>query len=378
MADLLSVPQGRFNLRRLPLRRREQLRAYDASDEYLLNYLSEVQLPSIGARVLIVNDSFGALTVALHGFMPSALSDSYLSQQATLINFSENALSIDGVRLMTSLELPEQSYDLIVIKSPKTLALLEYQLISLRSFMTPATRVITIGMVKNLSATVWRLLETIVGPTSTARAWKKSRLIFSELDDNISLPVNPYPVRYRLEGTNYTIVNHANVFSRDSLDIGTRFFIEHIGCFPNAETIIDLGCGNGIVGLLAAERNPNAVVHFVDESFMAIASARENFKLAFGESRLANFSVGDCLSDFTAESADVILCNPPFHQQNAVGDMIAAKMFRQAREVIKQGGKLLVIGNRHLGYHLELKKLFGNVLVIAANRKFVILQSMVE
>ncbi|MGD7034847.1 methyltransferase [Methylotuvimicrobium buryatense] len=378
MADVLSVPQGRFNLRRLPLRRRELLRAYDASDEYLLNYLSEAQLPSIGARVLIVNDSFGALTVALHGFKPSALSDSYLSQQATLMNFSENALSIDGVRLMTSLELPVQKYDLIVIKAPKTLALLEYQLISLRPFMTSATRIITAGMVKNLSANVWRLLETIVGTTSTAQAWKKSRLIFSEPDDNISLPVNPYPLSYRLEGTNYTIVNHANVFSRDSLDIGTRFFIEHIGCFPNAETIIDLGCGNGIVGLLAAERNPNAVVHFVDESFMAIASARENFKLAFGESRLANFSVGDCLSDFTAESADVILCNPPFHQQNAVGDMIAAKMFRQAREVIKRGGKLLVIGNRHLGYHLELKKLFGNVSVIAANRKFVILQSMVE
>ncbi|HBA67594.1 MAG TPA: 50S rRNA methyltransferase, partial [Methylococcaceae bacterium] len=377
MADVLSVPQGRFNLRRLPLRRRELLKAYDASDEYLLNYLSEVQLPTIGARVLIVNDSFGALTVALHGFKPSVLSDSYLSQQATLMNFSENALSIDGVRLMTSLELPVQKYDLILIKSPKTLALLEYQLISLRPFMTPATRIITTGMVKNLSATVWRLLETIVGPTNTAKAWKKSRLIFSEPDDNIPLPVNPYPIRYRLEGTNYTIVNHANVFSRDSLDIGTRFFIEHIGCFPNAETIIDLGCGNGIVGLLAAERNPNAVVHFVDESFMAIASALENFKLAFGESRLANFSVGDCLSDFTAKSADVILCNPPFHQQNAVGDMIAAKMFRQAREVIKQGGKLLVIGNRHLGYHLELKKLFGNVSVIAANRKFVILQSMV-
>lgn len=378
MADVLSVPQGRFNLRRLPLRRRELLRAYDASDEYLLNYLSEVQLPPVGARVLIVNDSFGALTVALHEFKPTALSDSYLSQQATLMNFSTNALSIDGVRLMTSLELPVQSYDLIVIKSPKTLALLEYQLITLRPFMTPATRIITAGMVKNLSTTVWRLLETIVGPTNSAKAWKKARLIFSLPDDKISLPVNPYPIHYRLEGMNYTIVNHANVFSRDSLDIGTRFFIEHIGRFPNAETIIDLGCGNGIVGLLAAERNPNAVVHFVDESFMAIASARESFKRAFGDSRLANFSVGDCLSDFTTESADVILCNPPFHQQNAVGDMIAAKMFRQAREVIKRGGELRVIGNRHLGYHLELKKLFGNVSVIAANRKFVILQSIVE
>lgn len=377
MTDVLSVPQGRFKLQRLPLRRRELLRAFDAADEYLLNYLSETQVPSSGARVLIVNDSFGALAVALHAFKPVALSDSYLSQQATRMNLSANALASDEIQLMTSLETPSESCDLLVIKAPKTLALLEHQLLVLRPLVTQTTRIIVAGMVKNLSPSVWQLLEKIVGPTRSSRAWKKARLIFCELEDTLPELVSPYPTRYRLNGTHYTIVNHANVFSRESLDIGTRFFIEHIGSFPDAETIIDLGCGNGIVGMLAAEHNPQATVHLVDESFMAIASARENFKLAFGDTRKATFTAGDCLSDFNAKSADVILCNPPFHQQNAVGDMIAVKMFRQAKNVLRSGGVLRVIGNRHLGYHLELKKIFGHVSVIAANRKFVILQSTV-
>lgn len=375
MVDLLSVPQGRFELRRLPLRKRELLRAFDAADEYILNYLHENGLPANGARLLIVNDSFGALAVALHAFNPTAMSDSFLSQEATRMNLSGNALSIDSVRLLTSLDKPDGAFDCIVIKSPKTMAMLEYQLIALRPFMTPATRIITAGMVKNLSPSVWYLLETIVGPTVSSRAWKKARLIFSEPDMTMPVPVNPYPVVYRLEGTDYTIVNHANIFSRDNLDIGTRFFLEHIGHYPNALNIIDLGCGNGIVGIIAAERNPDAVVHFVDESFMAIASATENFRRAFGDSRQASFRAGDCLFGFNAASADIVLCNPPFHQQNAVGDMIAAKMFRQARTVLKPGGELWVIGNRHLGYHLTLKKWFADVVLVDANSKFVILRA---
>lgn len=377
MADILSVPQGRFELRRLPLRQRELLKAFDAADEYLLNHLHESRLPADGTRLLIVNDAFGALAVALHEFDPSVMSDSFLSHEATRMNLSANALPIDRVRFLTSLDEPDagSGFDCILIKSPKTMALLEYQLIALRPFVRPSTRIITVGMVKNLNPSVWRLLDTIVGSTVSSRAWKKARLIFSEPDTAIPVPANPYPTVYKLEGTNYTIVNHANVFSRDSLDIGTRFFLEHIACYPNARNIVDLGCGNGVVGIIAAERNPDATVHFVDESFMAIASAKENFNRAFGGSRQASFRAGDCLSGFKAASADIILCNPPFHQQNAVGDMIAATMFRQAKTVLAPGGELWVIGNRHLGYHRTLKKWFSDVALVDANPKFVILRA---
>ena len=36
MDTLLCVPQGEFTLKRLPPRKRELLRAWDAADEYLL------------------------------------------------------------------------------------------------------------------------------------------------------------------------------------------------------------------------------------------------------------------------------------------------------------------------------------------------------
>jgi 16S rRNA (guanine1207-N2)-methyltransferase len=190
------------------------------------------------------------------------------------------------------------------------------------------------------------------------------------------LPVspNPYPVFYPLEHTEYIISNHANVFSRDSLDIGTRFFLQHLPVRQSACDIIDLGCGNGLVGVIAAERCPLATVHFVDESFMAVASARDNFHRAFGERREAIFRVGDGLMEEASESADLILCNPPFHQQNTVGDQIAVGLFKQSLRALRKGGELWVIGNRHLGYHNYLNRFFGAHTVIAVNQKFIIMK----
>ncbi|MGR9116655.1 MAG: methyltransferase [Gammaproteobacteria bacterium] len=376
MENLFSVPQGDFELNRLPSRRRELLRAWDAADEYLLNHLAESRWPDSSSRILIVNDSFGALAVALHVHKPLVWSDSYLSQEATRRNFAANALPPEDVGLLTSLDTPNGIFDLVLIKAPKTLALLEDELLRLRPHVGPTTKIIVAGMIKGLSSSVWRLLEKTLGPTSTSLAWKKARLIFVEPNCALTVPENPYPVEYRLEGTEFIIVNHANVFSRDSLDIGTRFFLAHLVQWPKAKDIIDLGCGNGVVGLIAARDNSEATLHFVDESFMAVASARENFRLAFDGERQATFRAGDCLTDFADGSADIVLCNPPFHQQAAVGDMIAQKMFKQAKNVLRAGGELWVIGNRHLGYHQTLGKLFGRVSLVASNAKFVIFKAV--
>ncbi len=373
------VAQGTFELNRLPKRPRELLLAWDAADEYLLNTFAEqliqVDAASTVVRVLIVNDSFGALAVALSAYRPCVVSDSYLSQQATRQNLAANHLPEHSVNLLTSLDPLEGVFDIVLIKVPKTLALLEDQLIRLRPHLTLATKIILAGMIKTMPPSVWKLLERLVGPTTTSLAKKKARLIFATLEPELMVAANPYPVCYRLENTEYLISNHANVFSRDSLDIGTRFFLQHLPVRQDACDIFDLGCGNGLVGLIAAERCPSAVVHFIDESFMAVASARDNFNRAFTGQRQATFCVGDGLMDVVSNSADLILCNPPFHQQNTIGDQIAVSLFKQSLRVLRKGGEIWVIGNRHLGYQNYLDRLFGAHTVIAVNSKFIIMKA---
>ena len=371
MATVLQVPQGQFELQRLPQRKNEVLRAWDAADEYLLNYVAEKGLLRVPRRLLILNDSFGALSVALHHANPTAISDSWLSQQSTQHNFSANNLSVENVSLLNSLDWPDQHFDVVLIKVPKTLAMLEDQLIRLQPLLSFDTTVIASGMVKAMSSSVWKLLDKYLGETTPSLAKKKARLIFVSLRANKVEFSQCYPSVYQLENTDYQIVNHANVFSRQSLDIGTRFLLEHLPKSTEAKHIVDLGCGNGVVGLLLARDNPQASLSFVDESYMAIASAKENFYRVFPE-REAKFFVADGLTQFKEDSVDLIVCNPPFHQQNTVGNHIALTLFKESYRVLLSGGELIVIGNRHLGYHVDLKRLFKQCDEIASNKRFII------
>ena len=369
------TPFGSYQLQRLPARRRELLRAWDAADDYLLQQLAGLGTAASDASILIMNDSFGALATALHDYPLWSVSDSVLAQEATRNNYRLNALPGDKLHLRTSLEIPKDPPDVVLIKVPKTLALLEYQLLRLRPLLREKTRILVAGMMKAMPAAVWKLLESLVGETMTFPGRKKAKLIQVRLDPDLATPANLYPTVYTLENSGYRIINHANVFSREKLDIGTRFFLAQLPRFPDGAEIIDLGCGNGVLALMVLHNNPRVRVHCVDESFMAVASAQATLQTAFGNDVVASFHEAADLSAFSQDSIDVVLCNPPFHQQQVVGDQIAQGMFRDARRVLRPQGELWVVGNRHLGYHKTLKRLFGNLNVVASNRKFVILRA---
>ncbi len=370
----MQVPQGNFQLLRFPVEKNEALRAWDAADEYLLKDMANKVTALNNPRILIINDSFGALAVALHTFKPCAVSDSYLSQQATAENLALNQIAQDEVTLFNSLELPSGLFDFILIKAPKTLAFLDDILLRLQANFKPETQVILAGMVKNMPPSTWQILDRLVGQTRPSKAVKKARLIYTRPDLQRKIPENPYPVCYQLENTDLQICNHANVFSHQRLDIGTRFFLQHLPQNDQYQQVVDLGCGNGVVGLMFATKNPQAYIHFIDESFMAVASARQNFRHTFTD-RNASFESADALTAFKANSIDLVLCNPPFHQQNTIGNHIALRMFKQARIVLRQRGELWVIGNRHLAYQLSLKKYFSTVERVVSNTKFTIVKA---
>jgi 16S rRNA (guanine1207-N2)-methyltransferase len=165
------------------------------------------------------------------------------------------------------------------------------------------------------------------------------------------------------------------VFCADRLDIGTRFFLGHLPETRGARRVVDLGCGNGVVGTAVALADPQAEVLFVDESFQAVASAEATYR-ANGVPGHAEFRVGDGLAGVASDSVDIVLNNPPFHSHQATTDATAWRMFSGARRVLRPGGELWVVGNRHLGYHVKLRRLFGNGEVVASDRKFVVLRAV--
>ncbi len=382
--NILDVPsgllpaqlKGQFKLNRYPVRKQENLRAWDAADEYILQYLAEQQVPVEHMRVLILNDAFGGLSIPLSFCHPDSVTDSYISQRAVECNAELNQVDQSTIHQFNSQQPLPRKYDLVLIKIPRSLAMLEYQLQMIRSYCTAETVITGAAMSKHIHRSTLDCFERCIGETSTSLARKKARLVFSQYNDALEVSRSRYPDSYVLDSNNERYINHANVFSREKLDIGSRFLLQHIPRSDQYMNITDLACGNGVIGIAAARANPQAHLNFVDESYMAVESARLNVQNLLGEATGYNFLVTDCLHGIEDDSQDLILNNPPFHQQHAVGDFIAWQMFKESLDKLKKGGELVIVGNRHLAYHIKLKRLFGNCTLLNSNKKFVILKAV--
>lgn len=372
---VFDTPFARLeDLQREPEHRGETLQAFDAADEYLLNALSGQNLPS-SSRILILNDSFGALACALsRHFAVVSSGDSHLAHQALLKNLQRHpSPTTERVQFVPSSQEWQGPFDRVLIRIPKTLALLEEQLIRLQGHLAEGAQVLAGSMIKHLPQGAGVLLERYIGPVQASLAVKKARLL--QVQPSVKTQaVSPYPSLYQLEQPNITLRNHANLFSREGLDIGTRAFLPHLPQTSGPQQVADLGCGNGVLGICYALRNPEAKLILVDESYMAVQSAQENW-LSICGNRPVDIFAADGLSTLVPQSVDRVLCNPPFHQQQVVGDFLAWRMFQQAHRTLKKGGDLWIVGNRHLGYHVKLRKLFSRVEQVAATAKFVVLRA---
>ncbi|NYS21187.1 methyltransferase [Streptomyces sp. SJ1-7] len=379
----LTTSQGTFELARFPEHPSDPFRAWDAADEYLLRQLTD---PGTGpvdltGTVAVVGDRWGALATALAAHRPVQISDSYLARRATQANLERNGLDPEAVTLLSSRDTPPDRIDVLLVRVPKSLAFLEDQLQRIAPALHAGTVVIGTGMVKEIHTSTLKLFERIVGPTRTSLAVRKARLIFSTPDLELPRTPSPWPYRYELPGdvgpaSGRTTVNHAGIFCAERLDVGTRFFLKHLPTRGGSVEVADLGCGNGVLGLSAALANPDAHVTFVDESYGAVASAEETFRLGAPEGAMADFLVGDGLSDIAPGTMDLVLNNPPFHSHMATTDATARTMFVSARTALRQGGELWVVGNRHLSYHTHLRRIFGNCTTVAGDAKFVVLRAV--
>lgn len=404
----LHIQEQQLSLKRFPLNQFDKsLRAWDAADEYIIDHVATtLDLPSF-RHIVIVNDSFGALTCAMAKLAPNAtisvFTDSYMAKCGIEQNLKGSNLDKNNVCIESSLDidtLEGKSVDLVLVKIPRTLAFLEYSLIELNRVFAPSEEdnsqnvkaPIFVGgaMVKLVTSSVMNIFDDTLVDTTTSLARKKARLVFSNFAPQKlqhSLPVNEVTDSELA----FSLHNYPNVFCREQVDIGARYMLKALPDItkPN-QVVIDLGCGNGILGttlLMNNKHNENkARLIFVDESYMAIASAKSTVFSSEADDlskETAKFIVGHCLEAFikspisdVENGVDIVICNPPFHQQNTVIDDIAWQMFSDARKVLKPGGELRIVGNRHLDHQVKLSKLFGGCKVIASDSKFVILSAI--
>lgn len=358
-------PLATLTLKRWPRRRNERLRAWDSTDRLLLDAcaaLGELQ------PVLVGNDTCGALALPLYATGRQVIStgDSWIAWRAMTKNAEDNDLDAGQLEWCWPEQSAAKSAALALLRVPKSLALFEFQLAGLAARIEEGGPVLVAAMDKHAPQGLITLLERYLDDVSRDEGRKKAH-VYRGRARGVENDASDLSTAFDVPGLSVALHNEPGVFSQQQLDPGARFFLQHIPA-GIAGNIVDLGCGNGVIGLMAAKRNPDAQIWFCDESAQAIASARRNVEAA-GLAGRCHFHHGNGL-DGLQEKFDLVLLNPPFHRGHAIDTGVAEMLFDHARRHLAEQGELRVIGNRHLPYLQSLRRRFGHVMQVAANSKF--------
>jgi 16S rRNA (guanine1207-N2)-methyltransferase len=151
-----------------------------------------------------------------------------------------------------------------------------------------------------------------------------------------------------IRGMPFRFLTDRGVFSRDRVDRGTRLLIEAMD-LDRVKKVLDLGCGYGPIGIVAAKLSPESEVVMADVNTRACELAAENVRL----NRLVNVKVlsGNGFEPVRGMKFDLILCNPPIR----AGKSVVFPLITEAREFLAPGGRLLVVARTKQGSKSILK-----------------------
>jgi len=174
-----------------------------------------------------------------------------------------------------------------------------------------------------------------------------------------------------LRDRRFKFMTASGVFSKNHIDLGTRLLSESM-VLPKQGSVLDLGCGYGVVGIAAAAINPSLNVFMVDVNVRAIRLARKNVEINNVENAIVKR--GCLYKPFEDVIFDCILSNPPV----SAGMQIVKAMISEAPAHMAQKAsfqmvvKSKIAGKRFCGFFEEA---FANVCVLARGSGYRVLIS---
>jgi 16S rRNA G1207 methylase RsmC len=176
-------------------------------------------------------------------------------------------------------------------------------------------------------------------------------------------------VKTQLRGRNFQFLTSSSVFSKKRIDLGTRVLIEAMS-LPLAGSVLDIGCGYGVIGITAAASNPKLQITMTDVNMRALRLAKKNID----SNRIRNAQViyGYLYEPVEAMRFDCILSNPPV----SAGMDVVKAIIEGAPRVLAPGGSFQrvirsKIGSKSLPEAFCLA--FGNCEILSRESGFRVL-----
>ena len=137
------------------------------------------------------------------------------------------------------------------------------------------------------------------------------------------------------------------VFAWDRVDAGTLLLAQALPPLKGAGA--DLGCGYGALATVVLRSPAVTVLRLIDLDRRAVEAARRNV-----DDPRASFDWADARTVEAAGDLDFVVMNPPFHDGGAEDRRLGQAFIRQAAALLKKGGVLWLVANRHLPYEADI------------------------
>ncbi|MGI8666103.1 MAG: class I SAM-dependent methyltransferase [Jatrophihabitans sp.] len=360
-------------LQRYPDVQAANLFAVDATDRLLLDTAADALEQAGTGELVVIGDHYGALTLGA--------ADRFGTEQIRVHQdrlTGERALAANAARFglagrYRSCALEPGLFTgarVVLVQAPKSLDGLR-ELVELIALDGPAGITLYLGgRIKHLSLAMNAVLAEGFTDVRAGLARQKSRVI-------VATGLRPgsgelsFPRRVWHEELQLWLCAHGAAFAGPRIDLGTRRLLAELDRARPAGSAIDLGCGTGVLAAALAIARPQLRVLATDSSAAALASATATMA-ANGISEQVRLSRDDALSAEPDASTELIVCNPPFHLDNAIHDGEAMKLFGAAGRVLQPGGELWTVFNSHLDYRARLRSLVGPTELVRRDPKFMV------
>jgi 16S rRNA (guanine1207-N2)-methyltransferase len=187
-------------------------------------------------------------------------------------------------------------------------------------------------------------------------------------DNSASLGHKDIMVEFTLLGEKYSLKSDLGIFSKDSLDDGTRLLLETIAQADLGTKILDLGCGAGPIGLILAHLDPERHVTLSDVNLRALDLAKASAE-RLGVLPQVEIIVSDVYRSITSSTYDTIVTNPPIR----AGKKVTYAMYEGAPSHLAAGGRLIVVIRKKQGAESAeayIRTLFKKVEIKASHKGY--------
>jgi len=168
---------------------------------------------------------------------------------------------------------------------------------------------------------------------------------------------------------NFEFITASSVFSKTRIDTGSQLLIKSM-ILPEKGSILDIGCGYGAVGIVAAKINPKLQVYMTDVNTRAISLTKKNIE----KNKIINAKAqyGHLYEPVKNLKFDCILSNPPV----SAGMEIVKSIIIEAPQIMQPEATFEMVIRSKIGAKIfpELFiNTFGNCTVIARESGFRVL-----